>query len=75
MPTFKNFHKFEDRSLNEFNIAFSKYVTLFINNLFDSNGIAVVNLNSDQCITMTKELIISSETYSQSPEDSNSDMK
>ncbi len=75
MPTFKSFHKFEDKSLNEFNIAFSKYVALFINNLFDSNGIAVVNLNSDQCITMTKELIISSETYSQSPEDSNSGMK
>jgi hypothetical protein len=75
MPTFKSFHKFEDRSLNEYNIAFVKYLGLFINNLLDPNGIAVVSLNSDQCMTMIKELINSGETYSQSPKTNNQSMK
>jgi hypothetical protein len=76
MPTFKIFHKFEDISLiDRCNIAFSKYLGLFINTLLDSNEIAVVNLNSDQCMTMIKELINSGETYSQSPKTNNQSMK
>jgi hypothetical protein len=74
MPALKGPRSFDDRVLFEYNIPFFRNINIFINNLLDSDGLSVSNLNSHQLMEKIKAFINSGDPYPQCTRDHNSSM-